>query len=273
MDAIVSCPRAVGVRFDDPKLVSWVGLAPVMAMAQRCSLAMLLTDRLTIAAKGGANDAVKILALTAGMVCGADSIEAIRRAPAISGAEVGVEITANAARLVCAAIAHNLTRAANLLAGGRQTGPAAARRTQLINIPANRALRTPPGPAPAPRTGPGRTASTSSSAASCTPLPARRLTTRPKRPDRNTPGNNRTDRQLTHMEVACPAGWAPSLRRIRADGRDLRPSGAAYQQIKPGFSPRRASRCRGLPAVSAEVYGALLCIAPAHAWPRSRRSR
>ena len=30
---------------------------------------------------------------------------------------------------------------------------------------------------------------------------------------------------------------------------------------------------RGLPVVSAEMYGALLGIAPVHAWPRSRRSR
>jgi len=115
--------RAVGVRFDDPNLVSCAGLVPVMAMAQRCSLAMLLTDRLTIAAKGGANGAVKILPLIAGMVCGADSIEDIRRAPAISGAEVGVEITANAAGLVCAAIAHNLTRSASLLPAAGKPDP------------------------------------------------------------------------------------------------------------------------------------------------------
>jgi hypothetical protein len=46
-----------------------------MALARRCGLAVLLADRLTIAAKGGANGALKILAVIAGMVCGADSID------------------------------------------------------------------------------------------------------------------------------------------------------------------------------------------------------
>jgi hypothetical protein len=46
-----------------------------MALAQRCGLARLLAERLTITAKGGANAAAKVLALIAGMVCGADSID------------------------------------------------------------------------------------------------------------------------------------------------------------------------------------------------------
>jgi hypothetical protein len=66
--------RAIDARFDDPNLVSCAGLVPVMALARRCGLAGLLVDRLTITAKGGANAATKILALVAGMVCGADSI-------------------------------------------------------------------------------------------------------------------------------------------------------------------------------------------------------
>jgi hypothetical protein len=45
-----------------------------MALAQRCGLVPLLTERLTISAKGGVNAAGKILAVIAGMVCGADSI-------------------------------------------------------------------------------------------------------------------------------------------------------------------------------------------------------
>jgi hypothetical protein len=60
--------------FDDDNLVSCAGLVPVMSLAQRCGLAMLLAERLKIAARGGANAAVKVLALVAGMVCGADSI-------------------------------------------------------------------------------------------------------------------------------------------------------------------------------------------------------
>jgi hypothetical protein len=67
--------RAISARFDDPNLVSCAGLVPVMALADRCGLARLLTERLTIAAKGGANAAAKILTLVAGMVAGADSIE------------------------------------------------------------------------------------------------------------------------------------------------------------------------------------------------------
>ena len=66
--------RAIDARFDDPNLVSCAGLVPVIALAQRCGLAALLGDRLTIAAQGGANAAAKVLAVVAGMVCGADSI-------------------------------------------------------------------------------------------------------------------------------------------------------------------------------------------------------
>ena len=67
--------RAIDARFDDPNLVSCAGLVPVMALADRCGLARLLAERLKIAATGGANAAAKILALVAGMVCGADSID------------------------------------------------------------------------------------------------------------------------------------------------------------------------------------------------------
>ena len=63
------------MRFDDPNLVSCAGLVPVLALADRCGLAQLLTDRLIVAAKGGANATAKILALVAGMIAGADSID------------------------------------------------------------------------------------------------------------------------------------------------------------------------------------------------------
>src|SRR3954468_8899325 len=46
-----------------------------MALAERCGLTTLLVEHVKIVAKGGANAAVKILALVAGMVCGADSID------------------------------------------------------------------------------------------------------------------------------------------------------------------------------------------------------
>jgi hypothetical protein len=66
--------RAISARFDDPNLVSCAGLAPVLALGARCGLATLLTERLRIAARGGANATAKILALIAGMIAGADSI-------------------------------------------------------------------------------------------------------------------------------------------------------------------------------------------------------
>ena len=65
----------MSVRFDDPNLVSCAGLAAVLALATRCGLATLLTERLRIAAKGGVNATAKVLALIAGMTAGADSID------------------------------------------------------------------------------------------------------------------------------------------------------------------------------------------------------
>src|SRR4051794_2101289 len=67
--------RAIDARFDDPNLVSCAGLVPVLALADRCGLTRLLTEWLAISAKGGANAAAKILAMVAGMVAGADSID------------------------------------------------------------------------------------------------------------------------------------------------------------------------------------------------------
>ncbi|HET9118179.1 MAG TPA: IS1380 family transposase, partial [Pseudonocardiaceae bacterium] len=56
-------------------MVSCAGLAPVVGLAERCAFAELVTDRLTLPARGGANAGVKVPALVAGMVAGADSIE------------------------------------------------------------------------------------------------------------------------------------------------------------------------------------------------------
>jgi Transposase DDE domain group 1 len=66
--------RAVGVRFDDPNLVSCAGLVAVMALAARCGLRALIGEHVRIAARGGANATAKVLALIGGMVAGADSI-------------------------------------------------------------------------------------------------------------------------------------------------------------------------------------------------------
>jgi hypothetical protein len=64
----------VSAVFDDPNLVSCAGLAPVVVLAQQCGLAELVASRLRLTAKGGANAHLKIPALVAGMVAGADSI-------------------------------------------------------------------------------------------------------------------------------------------------------------------------------------------------------
>ena len=66
--------RAVSARFDDPNLVSCAGLGAVLALATRCGLSRLLSERLTLAGAGAANAVGKVVALVAGMVAGADSI-------------------------------------------------------------------------------------------------------------------------------------------------------------------------------------------------------
>jgi hypothetical protein len=65
----------VSAVFDDPNLVSCAGLSPVVALAQRCGLAELVAAKLTLTAQGGANAHLKVPALVAGMVAGADSID------------------------------------------------------------------------------------------------------------------------------------------------------------------------------------------------------
>ena len=66
---------AISAVFDDPNLVSCAGLAPTMALAQRAGLADLVAHTLTLKADGGANAHLKVPALVAGMVAGADSID------------------------------------------------------------------------------------------------------------------------------------------------------------------------------------------------------
>lgn len=57
-----------------PNLVSCAGPMAVLVLAERCGLATLVTDRVRIVAKGGANAAAKITTLIAGMAAGGDSI-------------------------------------------------------------------------------------------------------------------------------------------------------------------------------------------------------
>jgi hypothetical protein len=59
---------------DDRNFVSCAGLAPVVALAQRCGLPELVAEKLTLPSQGGANAHLKVRALVAGMVAAADSI-------------------------------------------------------------------------------------------------------------------------------------------------------------------------------------------------------
>ncbi len=69
--------RATAV-FDDPNLVSCVGLAPVLALAEQAGLSGLIEDKVRLAStkvrSAGVNPAGKLTALIAGMCAGADSI-------------------------------------------------------------------------------------------------------------------------------------------------------------------------------------------------------
>ena len=63
---------AISAVFDDPNLVSCAGLVPVMALAASCGLAGLVAEKLSVPSP---NALVKVPALVAGMVAGADSID------------------------------------------------------------------------------------------------------------------------------------------------------------------------------------------------------
>ena len=64
-------PGVIDAVFDEGSLVSCAGLAPVLALAERAGLSQLLAERVTVASP---NAALKVTALVAGMVAGADSI-------------------------------------------------------------------------------------------------------------------------------------------------------------------------------------------------------
>lgn len=68
-------PRPVAAAiFDDLNLVSTVGLVPVMALAQRCDIADLVNEHLSVPTDKGANAELKVGSVAAGMVAGVDSI-------------------------------------------------------------------------------------------------------------------------------------------------------------------------------------------------------
>src|SRR5450756_2329295 len=67
----------LSASFDDPNLVSCAGLVPVMALAERAGLHDLAAAHVRVPGSAGSNPGVKVAALVAGMVAGADTIEAM----------------------------------------------------------------------------------------------------------------------------------------------------------------------------------------------------
>ncbi len=67
-------PAAVSAMFDDPNLVSAAGLVPMLRLARRAGLDELAQSRLSVPTDKGANTGGKVMALVAGMLAGADSI-------------------------------------------------------------------------------------------------------------------------------------------------------------------------------------------------------
>ena len=65
----------VSATFDDPNLVSAVGLVPVMKLAEKAGLVALADQWLSVPTDKGANPGLKVASLVGGMVAGADSIE------------------------------------------------------------------------------------------------------------------------------------------------------------------------------------------------------
>ena len=61
-------------EFDDDNLIATGGLVPVMLLAESAGLSDLVQEYVTVAGRAGANAPVKVAALVAGMVAGADSI-------------------------------------------------------------------------------------------------------------------------------------------------------------------------------------------------------
>lgn len=66
---------AVSAVLDDPNLVSAAGLVPMLPHAQQSGLAEFAQERLSVPTDKGANASSKVMALVAGMLAGADSID------------------------------------------------------------------------------------------------------------------------------------------------------------------------------------------------------
>jgi Transposase DDE domain group 1 len=66
---------ATSVVFDEPNLVSSVGLVPALALAESAGLRRLADEHLSVPTDKGANAGLKAASLVAGMAAGADSID------------------------------------------------------------------------------------------------------------------------------------------------------------------------------------------------------
>src|SRR5674476_68288 len=71
-----SC-HSLSAGFDDPNLVSCAGLIPVMTLAERAGLHDLARAHVRVPGSTGSNADVKVAALVAGLVAGADTIDAM----------------------------------------------------------------------------------------------------------------------------------------------------------------------------------------------------
>ncbi len=65
--------HSVSAVFDDPNLVSCAGLVPVVALAERAGLHRLIREHVRVPGTAGSNPVIKVVALVAGMIAGADS--------------------------------------------------------------------------------------------------------------------------------------------------------------------------------------------------------
>src|SRR5882757_6897156 len=73
---------AVSSAFDDPNLIAYGGLEPVMRLAERCGLPALAGEHIRLPASKdgtGAFPAAKLMSLVGGMAAGADSIDDMDR--------------------------------------------------------------------------------------------------------------------------------------------------------------------------------------------------
>jgi len=124
---------ALSATFDDPNLVAVGGLVPVVALAQSCRLGEMVGEKLTLRSKGGVNAQLKVPALVAGMVAGADSIADmdLPDRPAGRRRRIG-PLSTDSSRRVRRVRRHLVTRTTDQVSGDR---PGAA-------------VVTPPNPAP-----------------------------------------------------------------------------------------------------------------------------